>query len=128
MAKRKREIHDGTQKAKAVKSRKNGDAPSSPKADLTTTKHPEQPEKNQNETTTSTTTPNGTSADPLTFQIITGSYERVLHGFTATIPSALITPPTQDLSITELKNQPKVDFADTFLFNAHTSAIRCLAL
>ncbi|PVH97181.1 WD40 repeat-like protein [Periconia macrospinosa] len=133
MAKRKRDLNDAAQKAKAIKSRKNGDAPSSPKADLTTpttttAKHQEQSEKKQNETTTATTAPNGTSSDPLTFQIITGSYERVLHGFTATIPSTLITPSTQDLSITELKNQPKVDFTDTFLFNAHTSAIRCLAL
>ncbi|KAI1007706.1 hypothetical protein K3495_g518 [Podosphaera aphanis] len=47
---------------------------------------------------------------PLTIQLVTGSYDRVLHGITATISS-------DDLQ-----------FADTFLFNAHTSAIRCLAL
>ncbi len=50
-------------------------------------------------------------------QIITGSYERVLHGITATISD----PPSSDPNST-------VQFADTFLFNAHASAIRCLAL
>ncbi|KAI2609147.1 insulin-induced protein-domain-containing protein [Hypoxylon sp. NC1633] len=48
---------------------------------------------------------------PLTIQVVTGSYDRILHGLTATISS-----------------QGQVDFADTFLFNAHSSAIRCLAL
>ncbi|KAH6672857.1 WD40-repeat-containing domain protein [Halenospora varia] len=48
---------------------------------------------------------------PTTIQIIAGSYDRILHGLTATIS------PKDD-----------VEFADTFLFNAHTSAIRCLAL
>ncbi|KAI1346890.1 WD domain-containing protein [Xylaria sp. FL0043] len=46
-----------------------------------------------------------------TIQIIAGSYDRVLHGLTATI-----SPDNQ------------VEFADTFLFNAHSSAIRCLAV
>lgn len=45
-----------------------------------------------------------------TIQIVAGSYDRVLHGFTATVRG------------------DKVDFADSFLFNAHTSAIRCLAV
>ena len=54
-----------------------------------------------------------------TIQIIAGSYDRVLHGLTATIPEfpEEATAPA-----------PEVEFADTFLFNAHTSAIRCLAL
>lgn len=47
-----------------------------------------------------------------TIQIVAGSYDRVLHGVTATIQ-----PKTSD-----------VKFADTFLFTAHTSAIRCVAL
>ena len=47
----------------------------------------------------------------ITIQIIAGSYDRILHGITATIS------PSSD-----------VQFADTFLFNAHASAIRCLAL
>ncbi|KAJ8120470.1 hypothetical protein ONZ43_g2828 [Nemania bipapillata] len=48
---------------------------------------------------------------PVTVQIITGSYDRVLHGLTATILP-----------------DDRVEFADTFLFNAHSSAIRCLAV
>ena len=51
-------------------------------------------------------------------QIVTGSYERVLHGFSATISK---------LASAE-GSSPPVHFADTFLFNAHASAIRCLAL
>jgi protein MAK11 len=47
----------------------------------------------------------------ITIQIVAGSYDRVLHGITATIAP-----------------QKEVQFADTFLFNAHTSAIRTLAL
>lgn len=46
-----------------------------------------------------------------TIQIVAGSYDRVLHGLTATIG------PKGD-----------VQFADTFLFNAHASAIRCVAV
>ncbi|CAG8955831.1 hypothetical protein HYFRA_00011700 [Hymenoscyphus fraxineus] len=52
-----------------------------------------------------------TSKKPTTIQIIAGSYDRVLHGLTATISP-----------------DDNVEFADTFLFNAHTTAIRCLAL
>lgn len=52
-----------------------------------------------------------TSNSPITIQIVAGSYDRVLHGITATISS-----------------KHEVQFADTFLFNAHTSAIRTLAL
>ena len=52
-------------------------------------------------------------------QIITGSYDRILHGVTATISA-----PSDDSS----EEAPGVQFADTFLFNAHASAIRCLAL
>ncbi|KAF2429847.1 WD domain, G-beta repeat-containing protein [Tothia fuscella] len=93
--------------------------------------------------------------------LITGSYERTLHGIIATIPSSILSAsnvaPTeqhkQDESATpngeEEKNSTsngiskkgpevtngilekevdEVTFADSFLFNAHTSAIRCLAL
>jgi len=48
--------------------------------------------------------------DSLTLQLVAGSYDRVLHGITATM------------------NNSSVQFADTFLFDAHSSAIRCLAL
>ncbi|RYO94392.1 hypothetical protein DL766_008947 [Monosporascus sp. MC13-8B] len=57
------------------------------------------------------TSPSSSLTQPITIQVVTGSYDRILHGITATI-----TP------------DEKVEFADTFLFNAHTSAIRCLAL
>lgn len=51
-------------------------------------------------------------SESFALQIVTGSYDRVLHGITA-----LIKP-----------DEDKVDFADTFLFTAHNSAIRCIAL
>ena len=46
-----------------------------------------------------------------TIQIIVGSYDQVLHGMTATV-----------------EKQETVEFADTFLFSAHSSAVRCLAV
>jgi protein MAK11 len=46
-----------------------------------------------------------------TIQIVAGSYDRILHGITATIGA-----------------DSSIQFADTFLFNAHSSSIRCLAL
>ncbi|PTB62545.1 WD40 repeat-like protein [Trichoderma citrinoviride] len=46
-----------------------------------------------------------------TIQIVAGSYDRVLHGLTASIGT-----------------KGDVEFADTFLFNAHASAIRCVAV
>lgn len=46
-----------------------------------------------------------------TIQIVAGSYDRVLHGLTAAIGT-----------------KGDVEFADTFLFNAHSSAIRCVAV
>ena len=58
-----------------------------------------------------------TAGKPITIQIVTGSYERVLHGFTARLPA----------NYSEQKPSA-VQFSDTFLFNAHTSSIRCLAL
>ncbi|KAI9873875.1 MAG: p21-activated protein kinase-interacting protein 1-like protein, partial [Pleopsidium flavum] len=57
--------------------------------------------------------------DANTVQIITGSYERVLHGITATITPATFEGPGASLAII---------FEDAFLFNAHSSAIRCLAI
>ncbi|CEJ90185.1 hypothetical protein VHEMI05985 [[Torrubiella] hemipterigena] len=49
---------------------------------------------------------------PETLQIIVGSYDQVLHGVTATFEP----------------ESTEAQFADTFLFNAHTSAIRCVAV
>src|SRR5215471_9768686 len=54
----------------------------------------------------------------ITIQIVTGSYERVLQGVTATISG-----PYDDG-----ESSQSIQFADTFLFHAHASAIRCLAL
>ncbi|RBR03275.1 uncharacterized protein FIESC28_11789 [Fusarium coffeatum] len=57
-----------------------------------------------------TTTDKTASNAPETIQIVVGSYDRVLHGLTVTVGG-----------------KEKAEFADTFLFNAHTSAIRCVA-
>ena len=58
---------------------------------------------------------------PICIQIITGSYDRVLHGITVTIPP-------EDSSALDSKILPTIHFSDNFLFNAHSSAIRCLAI
>ncbi|KAF2200813.1 WD40 repeat-like protein [Delitschia confertaspora ATCC 74209] len=72
--------------------------------------------------------PNTEAATTTTIQIITGSYERVLHGFTAAIPHTLITSHDNPDTTPEDASTPNITFADTFLFNAHASAVRCLAL
>lgn len=59
------------------------------------------------------------SQRPVTVQIIAGTYERILHGITATVSLATDKTALEDAT---------VEFADSFLFNAHGSAIRCLAL
>lgn len=54
-------------------------------------------------------------------QIITGSYERILHGITASL----------SLHPDDVTSKPQTQtttFSDSFLFNAHASSIRCLAL
>ncbi|KAI9681662.1 MAG: hypothetical protein M1829_000861 [Trizodia sp. TS-e1964] len=58
--------------------------------------------------------------DQVTIQIVTGSYERVLHGITATL--------FRQEKATDEDEEHATLFADTFLFQAHSSAIRCLAL
>ena len=50
-------------------------------------------------------------------QIITGAYEKTLHGVVALIPC----------KATGDENEP-IKFSDNFLFDAHSSVIRCLAL
>ncbi|KAI9693823.1 MAG: p21-activated protein kinase-interacting protein 1-like protein [Bathelium mastoideum] len=71
----------------------------------------------------------------ITIQIITGSYERALHGFTATIPQEIVNSKNQEPF--ETSSDPSeltesspftVSFADTFLFNAHHSSLTTLAL
>ena len=59
------------------------------------------------------------SRETVTVQIIVGTYEKVLHGLTATI-----TQSSGEVS----EQSTNVEFADTFMFNAHDSAIRCLAV
>ncbi|KAH7062324.1 WD40-repeat-containing domain protein [Macrophomina phaseolina] len=73
----------------------------------------------QNVHKTAPTLSNPALAAPL--QIITGSYERVLHGLTATLGAKLDSNASQ-------RDSNAVKFTDTFLFNAHASAIRCIAI
>jgi protein MAK11 len=75
-------------------------------------------------TVKSAPTPSQAPDAAVTVQVVTGSYERVLHGFTAGIPAT---------SFNAKKDTPKdsttpIQCVDTFLFEAHGSAIRCLAL
>lgn len=68
--------------------------------------------------------PSSADGPGLTLQIVAGSYERVLHGFTATIPASCFASSKENED--PLSNS--VQFVDTFLFEAHASAIRTLAL
>ncbi|KAK4615615.1 hypothetical protein CLAFUW4_09993 [Fulvia fulva] len=64
-------------------------------------------------------------------QIVTGSYERVLHGISATIPPKQLQRQTETSNAagTETPSTTEgITFSDTFLFAAHESAIRCLAI
>ncbi|KAH8895070.1 WD40 repeat-like protein [Thozetella sp. PMI_491] len=80
------------------------------------------PEAKANAVKAEVLAPTCTADGPLTIQIVAGSYDRVLHGITATIER----PSLKKFSGKSTKNT--CHFADTFLFNAHGSAIRCLAL
>lgn len=67
--------------------------------------------------------------EPVTIQIVAGSYDRVLHGVTATVkPSATANGTKKSRADGSDRPSEEVSFADSFLFNAHNSAIRCLAL
>lgn len=129
MAKRKR---DDADKAGARKSsRGNGVAAPKHAARVEVAHAKSQPASAVDKTQAVDATP--THADTAgtqtaTFQIITGSYDRVLHGFAATIPRSLVTGQQDAAAAAADVDKPKVDFTDTFLFNAHASAIRCLAL
>ncbi|KAF2034694.1 WD40 repeat-like protein [Setomelanomma holmii] len=129
MAKRKREVVAGGGAAKALKSRKEETA-SGPKQAATNKKEGAvngMAVASQSKIPAKTLpAEDDTKSGTTTVQIITGSYERVLHGFAATIPPSLITG-QGETSVPEAAT-PKLDFTDTFLFNAHASAIRCLAL
>ncbi|KAG8525478.1 uncharacterized protein KY384_009122 [Bacidia gigantensis] len=56
---------------------------------------------------------------PIVVQIAIGTYEKILHGITATFT----------LAGHESENAAEnAEFADTFMLNAHSSAIRCVAV
>lgn len=64
-----------------------------------------------------------------TLQIIVGTYEKILHGVTATLSDEFEHEHEHEHESEQSERQvPGVQFADTFLFNAHGSAIRCLAI
>lgn len=96
--------------------RKRNDPPKDPKEDKST----ESPAK----TVKSAPTPSQAPDAAVTVQVVTGSYERVLHGFTAGIPAASFNTKKD----TSKDSTNTVQCVDTFLFEAHGSAIRCLAL
>ncbi|OKO95629.1 Protein MAK11 [Penicillium subrubescens] len=75
-------------------------------------------------TVKSAPTPSQAPDAVVTIQVVTGSYERVLHGFTAGFAASTLN--TKDEASNE--SDPSIQCVDTFLFEAHGSAIRCLAL
>ena len=64
----------------------------------------------------------------IAIQVITGSYERVLHGFAATIPGDLSAEPTSEQASDDTAVKKTLSVSDTFLFAAHSSAVRCVAV
>jgi protein MAK11 len=132
MAKRKNENAEAARVPKSLKSRKEESAPVTKQAAKKAAVQDKAGASNgkvqtkSKAATDSAPKPQDEASETSSFQIITGSYERVLHGFAATIPSDLVTG-KHDASKPETESS-KVDFTDTFLFNAHASAIRCLAL
>lgn len=117
MAKRKRQAAAESgpaqkpQETKKLKSSKGSSQPKTQAPKKTPTPKPLKTSTNNSNNNSTDKSASKRTSSPITIQIIAGSYDRVLHGCTATIqPSS------------------QVSFADSFLFNAHTSAIRCLAL
>lgn len=84
----------------------------------------DQPIESAAKTVKSAPTPSQAPDAALTVQVVTGSYERVLHGFTAGIPARSLI--AKDGSSKE--STAPIQCVDTFLFEAHGSAIRCLSL
>lgn len=103
--------------APAKKAKAEQPIPNLKPASSTSHKQDVSTKKTPTASTSTTTTTTSTTTTTTTIQIIAGSYDRILHGVTCTID-----PPSSKTST------PTVSFADTFLFTAHTSAIRCLAL
>ena len=80
-------------------------------------------------TTTIPAAPTTTPGQPVTIQIVTGSYDRILHGITVTLtPEEDEKEEEENGKASSSSGYGSAEFADTFLFNAHSSAIRCLAL
>jgi len=96
----------------------NGAPAKKAKAEQATPKPKPAPTATKDVSTKPATVPSAPASTNTTIQIIAGSYDRILHGITCAIE-----PSTSSSS-----SPPTVSFADTFLFTAHTSAIRCLAL
>lgn len=84
----------------------------------------EKPVETPAKTVKSAPTPSQAPDTAVTIQVVTGSYERVLHGFTAGFPASTLN--TKDEASNE--SDSSIQCVDTFLFEAHGSAIRCLAL
>jgi protein MAK11 len=65
-------------------------------------------------------------------EIVTGSYEKVLSGITASIPRELVSGNEPNSGDSKVKatngDRSSVTFRDTFLFDAHTSSVRTLAI
>lgn len=69
------------------------------------------------------------SKENITIQIIVGTYEKILHGLAAIISvEALRNRTGTELETETETNAKNTNFIETFLFNAHSSAIRCLAI
>ncbi|EEQ88618.1 hypothetical protein RJZ56_000358 [Blastomyces dermatitidis] len=108
MAKRKRDEAGQRQEAARKTIKADSDADADADSSVNTNSQKQDPASHQR-----TQTPGA-----VTIQIITGSYERVLHGITATVSN----PSADD------ESAQTVQFVDNFLFQAHASAIKCLAL
>lgn len=88
----------------------------------------EKPLETSSKAVKSTATPSQAPDAALTVQVVTGSYERVLHGFTAGIPAAPLNSKSKTGNQASDDSTTTTQCIDTFLFEAHESAIRCLAL
>jgi len=88
---------------------------------------PSIPAKKSKKAQVTTSSPPARTGGLPTIQIVAGSYDRVLHGVMATLEASSST--ADEKKSTQPRPVPEtVRFADTFFFNAHISAIRCVAL
>ena len=69
------------------------------------------------------------SADaPAYLQIVTGTYEKTLHGFIAELPPVSAVSKSTDADSSDPSVALNTTFRDTFLFTAHTSPLKTLAI